>query len=417
MKPDSPSARLVRRLPPWAIAAFMFGVATTVWAHERFVKHNLKHPLHYEYFGRWPGKPLGIHPDMFRVGFQVFGIFFAFMFIWFSRGTLVEFVQHTILVRVGGKVQKLLLGVAAFITDRPVRNKYFNTFGEWALIFFMRSPALVLMFSATSDSLVMPSYPLDPSEASFFKYAQVLLAILILTQTALPLCGAMILGTWLYLQKWGWMVSVDAMPVLTVSVLYMTAPWQSHKLAITSTNASQLRWVRLILGLGFFCLGWLKVWNHNLTAGVADNWESVMDDPMIKLFANGTSVQYARENWVMAFGLAEVLTGFLVMCGVFVRLWTTIMIIVFTKLMLGNFGFAEIPHIYPIGACLCVMFSNNHRSEFYKIEDKVEHWRRESKHFRRLLYVGVPAFVIAAAVIFPMLWLFTFYDRSAMYNY
>ena len=40
------------------------GVATVlqhilVSAHERFVKHNLKQPLHYEFFGRTPGAPLG----------------------------------------------------------------------------------------------------------------------------------------------------------------------------------------------------------------------------------------------------------------------------------------------------------------------------------------------------------------------
>ncbi len=405
-----------RRAPPWLVAALILGASGLVWAHERFIKHNLKHPLHYEFFGRWPGKPLGMHPDMLRVGFQVFGILFLFLFLWFSRHELVELIQHNVLTRIGGKPQKWIHQLACFITDRPVNSKGFGTLGEWAVIMFMRSPALVLMFSATSDALVMPSYPLGTLEASFFKYAQVVLAILILTQTALPLCGAMIIGTWLYLIKWGWMVSVDALPVLTVAVLYVTSPWQSHKLAITSTNAAQARWVRIILGFGFFCLGWLKVWNYNLTAGVSDNWPSVMEDPMIKLFASGTSPMFSREDWVLSFGLAEVLTGFLVMFGVFVRLWTTIMIFVFTKLMLGNFGFSEIPHIYPIGACLCVLFSNKHKSEFSLVEDKVEHWRREGKNFKRLMYVGVPAFVIAVLVIFPMLWLFTFHDRSLIFN-
>src|SRR4029079_963725 len=88
----------------------------------------------------------------------------------------------------------------------------------------------------------------------------------------LPLCGALIFGTWLYLTRWGWMVAVDALPVLSVAVVYVSSPWQSHKLAITDLNARQMRWVRLTLGFGFVALGWLKIFNHNLVAGVADNY-------------------------------------------------------------------------------------------------------------------------------------------------
>jgi hypothetical protein len=58
----------------------------------------------------------------------------------------------------------------------------------------LRSPGL-FMYSATTDSLVMPSFPLDPGSATIFKFAQVGVAILILTQTLLPLAGALLLGT------------------------------------------------------------------------------------------------------------------------------------------------------------------------------------------------------------------------------
>jgi Flp pilus assembly protein protease CpaA len=90
-----------------------------------------------------------------------------------------------------------------------------------------------------------------------------------LTQTALPLAGALVLGTWIYLWRWGWMVAADALPVLTVAVVYLTSPWQSHKIAITELNEKQVKWVRLVLGFGFFALGWLKVYNYHLTADPA----------------------------------------------------------------------------------------------------------------------------------------------------
>jgi uncharacterized membrane protein YphA (DoxX/SURF4 family) len=384
------------------------------WAHERFVRHNLKVPLKVELFARHPGHFLGLHPSMLRVGLNAAAVLFAFLFIWFSRHTMVEWVQRHVLTRVGGRVQRAAHQVACFVTDRPVKNRVWHTIGEWALIMFLRSPGLVLMYSATNDSLVMPSYPLDPVSATFFKFAQVLLAILILTQTALPLCGALIFGTWLYLIRWGWMVSVDALPVLTVAVVYVTSPWQSHKLAITEMNATQVRWVRIVLGFGFMALGWLKVYNHNLVAGVADNFPSVMNDPMIKLFSLGTDPAYRRETWIVAFGLAEVLSGFLVMVGVFTRLWASIMIFVFTKLMLVDFGWDEIPHIYPIGALAAVLFSNKLRSEFWRVEDWKEHARREGKLARQLVAVGGPALVIATVVLFPLLYVISFFDRTRL---
>ena len=35
-------------------------------AHERFIKHRLKVPLHDEFFLQGPG-PMGIHPDLMRI--------------------------------------------------------------------------------------------------------------------------------------------------------------------------------------------------------------------------------------------------------------------------------------------------------------------------------------------------------------
>jgi uncharacterized membrane protein YphA (DoxX/SURF4 family) len=394
---------------------FLFA-SSVVYAHERFVKHNLRYPLHYEFFGRWPGKPLGLHPDMMMIAIRVSGILGAFFALWFLRRTLTEIIERNLLRRVGGAVQHWGHKLACFLTDRPVRGKLFHSLGEWAVILFLRSPGLVLMYSATNDSLVMPSYPLDPASASIFKFAQVGLAILILTQTWLPLCGAMIVGTWLYLFRWGWMVAVDAVPVLTVAVVYCTSPWQSHKLAITKINASQMRLLRLVLGFGFLALGWLKVYNHNLVAGVADNAPSVLNDPMVAMLTGNPPVTYfyRRETWVVAFGLAEVMSGFLVMIGVFSRVWTTIMAFMFTKLMLVDFGWDEIPHIYPIAAMLVVIFSNQLTSEVDPIERLDEDAWRAGKTFKRVAIIGVTAVVSAILIVFPLLYVISFFDRSAM---
>jgi uncharacterized membrane protein YphA (DoxX/SURF4 family) len=382
-------------------------------AHERFIRHDLKHRMQDWFFARDPNGPLGMNANMLHIGLFVTGLLAVLMGIWFLRESLDEIVRYKILSRLRGGLQRTLHNLAAFITDKPVRVGWFYSLGEWSVIMFLRAPALVLMYSATNDSLVMPSYPLEPSSAIYFKFLQALLAVLILTQTLLPLCGALIVGTWLYLFRWGPFVAADALPVVTVAVVYLTAPWQSHKLAITRLNPEQARWVRIILGFGFLVLGWMKVYNHDLTAGVADNYPGVMNDPLVNMFAMGTDPALRRETWVVSFGMAEVMSGFMLMTGIFTRFWACMMLWVFTKLMLIDFGWDEIPHIYPIGALLAVLTSNDLRTEF-DIVQKTERSMRGHNFVRRFALVAVASVVIAVVAVMPILWGLTFSNRAML---
>jgi uncharacterized membrane protein YphA (DoxX/SURF4 family) len=354
------------------------------------------------------------NPDMSRIGVNVALVLLAFLVIWMFRFPLQEFVEERILGRFGGVTQRVGHSIACFLTDSPVRHKLFHLSGEWAVIMLLRSPGLVLMYSATTDSLVMPSFPLDPGSATIFKFTQVGVAILILTQTLLPLAGAILLGTWLYLFRWGWYVAMDALPLLIVAAIYVSSPWQSYKFTIVQLNAQQMKWVRWLLGLSFFALGWLKIWNHDLIAGVADNYPSVIHDPMVNFFAIGTDRQYGRECWVVSFGMAEVLSGFLLMIGVFSRLWSLLMLFVMTKLMLIDFGWAEIPHIYLIGALLVVIFSNKLTNELSRFEAGQTEAQRRGDTLKRLALLIVPPMVLAILVVFPMLELLTHSDRSGL---
>jgi uncharacterized membrane protein YphA (DoxX/SURF4 family) len=380
-------------------------------AHERFVKHDLKNHLHDGFFMQEAGKPFGMDPNMIQVGLLVTVVLAAFFVFYFLREGLDEFLRYKILAPLRGGVQRGVHTLACFIMDKPVRTGWFNKLSEWSVIMFLRSPALVLMYSATNDSLVMPSYPLQPGAATFFKFIQVLLAILILTQTMLPLCGALVIGTCLYLFRWGPLVAIDAIPVVTAGILYAMSPWQSHKLAITKINAQQTRVIRFVFGLGFVVLGWSKIYNHDLTIGVADNYPWIMNDPMVGFFKMGTDPAMARETWVMSFALAEVMSGFMIMMGVFTRLWGTIMIVMFTKLTLVDFGWDEIPHIYPIGAALAVVTSNHLHSEFGLVE-RIERMMRSGSPAKRMAMVAVSAVVIAFLAVFPILYLLTLTDRA-----
>ncbi len=400
----------------YLFAAALFLVPLTAFAHERFIKHALRKPLDNGFFLRDPAWFLHIHPNMLRIAVNVFVVISAVLVLWFARWPLEKLIKEKVRARFGSAVQSALHLVACFFTDRQVKHPVFHAAGEWAVILFLRSPGLVLMYSATNDSLVMPSYPLDPASATFFKFAQAVLAILILTQTLLPLCGAVLFGTWLYLFRWGWMVAVDAMPLLPVAIVYATSPWQSHKLPIWQINEQQMRWVRITLGFGFLVLGWFKIYNHDLVAGVADQFPDVMKDPMVKLMTlgTGTGTGLAREPWIVAFGLAEVMSGFLLMTGVFTRVWGAIMIFLFTKLMLVDFGWEEIPHIYPIGALLAVVLSNKLTSSFTPIERRRERAGRDEQPVVQASVVTGASVLIGFLVVFPILYLLTFLDRSSL---
>lgn len=415
IKPQTLPPLRLRRWLALALAAvsFLFLIPATSSAHERFVKHDMKKPLQNWFFEQQDGKIMGMDPNMVQVGLLVSLVLTAFLFIWFLREDLDEFIRYKVLTRLGGTPQRLLHNLACYIMDKPVRSAWFYAIGEWSVIMFLRSPALVLMFSATNDALVMPSYPLEPSSAVYFKFLQVALAVLILTQTMLPLAGAMVIGTWFYLFRWGPFVAIDALPVVTAGILYAMSPWLSHKIAITRLNVEQTRWIRIVFGFGFFVLGWSKIYNHDLTIGVADNYPSMMADPLVGFFALGTDPAMRREAWVVSFALAEVMSGFMVMMGVFTRLWATIMCVMFTKLMLVDFGWDEIPHIYPIGCALAVITSNYLRSEFNPLE-RIERLMRQGSAVKRFALMGAFAVGIALLAVMPMLYFLTFTDRSML---
>jgi hypothetical protein len=147
---------------------------------------------------------------------------------------------------------------------------------------------------------------------------------------------------------------------------------------------------------------------------VADNFPEVMKEPLIGFFTLGTNPMFDRENWVIAFALSEVLSGFLLMMGVFTRIWASLMLWVLVKLMLFNFGWAEIPHIYPIAATLALIFSNRVESEFSFLERFQLKYAREGKAMLRYTGVVAASAVIAVATVYLMLYALTFSSRSSL---
>ena len=398
-----------RKWVMWVIAIVMACLPGLALAHERFIAHTPKMPI-YEAFFTY------LNYNMLNVATRVALIMGAMMTGWFMREPIYDFIMTKIMKKMPSPVKDLFQFGAQFAMDKPIKHPWFTTLNQWIVILFLRCPALVLMFAAANKSLVMTSYPLEPSTTAFFQFAQVLMALGILTQSFLPFGGATIIGTFVYLcLDYDWKIAVDVLPVLTVAVIYVGAPWDSWKRAITNINLLQMRWVRLVLGFGFFALGWMKLYNYYLTVGVADNFKDVLNDPMILMFYAGTAKSMVRECWIVAFGMAEVMTGFLLMVGIFSRVWCLMMVYLFSKLMIVNFGWAEIPHLYPIGAFLVVMFSNNLTNEFSKVDDMATKVAKSKKgYIKHALISGVIGFTLSFLAVYPALFLLTKTHPKAM---
>jgi len=373
-------------------------------AHERFVKHDVLRPFPHDFF-------LHVDGNVLSIAARVCLAMIAVLFLWFRRHAIQTFVEQNLLHGAAGRLHTFLHSLLRVVTDQPLDSRWFRRVGEWAVILFLRCPGLVLMYAAANSSLVMPTYPLSEPTRALFQYASVALGIAIITQLALPLCGVAIFAIFGYiLCAYDWKLAVDVLPVLTVAGVYLTCPWDSHRRPITSLSRQQLRLVRLVLGFSFFALGWMKIYNPDDVIGVAQNFPTVTEDLLIKLFYCGTDPELKTGCWLMAFALSEVLSGFLVMAGVFSRAWAIQMVYIFTKLMLVDFGWPEIPHLYPIGAFFVLAFSNGLSSE---LDGEARTLAGEVRPRRRW---GLRASVVASAalaclVIFPLLYLLTLVQR------
>ena len=73
--------------------------------------------------------------------------------------------------------------------------------------------------------------------------------------------------------------------------------------------------------------------------------------------------------------------------------------------------FDEFARAHPLRAFLAVTFSNRLSNEFYQIEAMEEYEARQGKTGREILLAAVAAVVIAAVVIFPLLYLLTLVEH------
>jgi hypothetical protein len=114
--------------------------------------------------------------------------------------------------------------------------------------------------------------------------------------------------------------------------------------------------------------------------------------------------------------LGEIVTGFLLMVGVFCRVWCMLMLFMFTKLMVVDFGWAELPHLYFMSIFLVLLFSNRLSGDFAWIEGRTAAAAWDGKMARALLIAVAIALFLSTLVVYPGLYVLTKIPNSSVFG-
>lgn len=311
-------------------------------AHERWVEHDLMNPIDESMFS--------LSDATFQsLLLRTLSFAIAIVGVWVLRQR-IAFTIETHLPK--------LKNVSNFVfKSRGIFNlKISKTIEDAAL----RLPALVLIYSAAGGYLIMPSFPVAPEYMNMARFAQALLAVMIVADICLPLVGLGIFGViGIIFAEYG-AAAIDVLPVAGVAYLYVTTKVRHHHFLL---KAQQIRVTRVIIGTSFFALGIMKILRPEIIVGVVDHYNGVMHDPMILPFWLGTDLEHSRECWAIGFACSEMLVGGLIALGIFSRALSLIGAFVFAKLMLSSFGWLEFPHIFPISCLLLVALHPSRRQK------------------------------------------------------
>jgi uncharacterized membrane protein YphA (DoxX/SURF4 family) len=152
--------------------------------------------------------------------------------------------------------------------------------------------------------------------------------------------------------------------------------------------------MRVSLGLGFFLLGLInKIYlAPELFIGVGDQHPELLIGPQA-MFPGLT-----REAWAFTTALGEMVFGLLLLFGVFSRISTLVLTLVFANFILV-FGVDEIVHVYPIAGFLLLFFRGSLGSSLdgvvFRQNLRIWRWLRHTSS--RVIYGGAVTSVAAAA--------------------
>ncbi len=387
------------RLRPWHLVLVALLAPTLAFAHERWVANTPRFPIDRGYFQSMTGEVL-----VFSLlgSFAVFGV----VVLWYlsAPGIVDALTPITPSARAREAARPFVVrgvrGVIRFLLDGPTESAFMRRGLVVAEIVFDRIPALVLLLGAYQGWLVMPSYPVPVDDLGHaLRAVSVMLAVWILSGLYRPALGVVLFLVFGYLCFAYGIAGIDAIPVLGSAFYYLFAKKGSR-----GVNARQLLGMRASLGFGFFLLGLVnKIFlAPELFIGVGDQHPELLIGPQA-MFPGLT-----REAWSFTTALGEMVFGLLLLFGVFSRISTLILTLVFANFILV-FGVDEIVHIYPIAGFLLLFFRGSLGSSLDGIvfRQNLRFWRWLRHTSSRVIYGGAVtsvAGVVAALLMFvPLL--------------
>jgi len=330
-----------------AVAALLLGPAVAS-AHERWVPNGLRFPINRRYFQRMSGEVLGFSAAS---AVALFGT--VFLFYLFVPPLIASLSPSTEAAREReahrGVVSRTFRLLVRLVLDGDVGGPFMDTGLKVSAFIFSRVPAFVLALGAYQGWLVMPSFPLYGQLGDAWRVASVGLALWVLAGVFPRALGAVFFVVFGYLIAAYGIAAIDAIPVLASAFFYLF----TKKPSGVVVSSRQLLGMRVSLGVGFFLLGLInKILLAELFIGVGDNFPDIVAGPQAMLPG------LTRETWSFTTALGEMVFGLLLLTGVFNRLTTVVLTLVFANFIVV-FGWAEIVHVYPIAGFVLLFFRGN----------------------------------------------------------
>lgn len=337
--------RVHRRRRHSLVAVTAFGVLLApalARAHERWVKHDYK-PFNRDYFHSMSGEVLELSLLAAAAVTVVIGLWYVAAVVLVDRLTPTS-VERDEKRTQRAPVRRFLNSLVQFFLDGYVRSRWLVHAEKIAVLVFARLPGLVLLLGAAQGWLLMPSFPVHGPWSVELRTIAVILALWILSGRFQVGLGGALLVAYAYLCFAYRLAAVDATPLLASALYYLYARRG------TVLNGAQMAGIRFGLGIGFVLLGLVnKIYDAQLFIGVGDNYPALIAGPQ-RVFPWLT-----RESWSFTTALGEMIFGLLLFLGVFNRLTSLVLALVFGNFILV-FGWAEIVHLYPIAGFAVLFF-------------------------------------------------------------
>lgn len=394
-------ARRARRPPTraWLAAALLAWPAVAL-GHERWIPHQPRFPVDHAYFQSMSGEVLVLS---LGAAVAIFGV----VLLWYlSAPDLVERLTPVTASAQAREERRNFVSrgirlLARLALDGPVQGRFMTGGLTVAAFLFSKIPAFVLALGAYQGWLVMPSYPLEGDLGDALRIVEIVLALWVLTGLLKRVLGVVFFLVYGYLWFEYGVVAIDAIPVLASAFFYLLSDKDKGPV-----NGRQLFGMRLSLGVGFFLLGLInKILLHDLFIGVGDQHPDILIGPQ-EAFPGLT-----RETWCFATALGEMVFGLLLLMGVFNRITTVLLALIFTNFVFV-FGWAEIVHVYPILGFVLLFFRGQLGTALdglvFKTNLTLFRWMRSSSYrFVHALAVMLVGGWAGAALMFAPLFVIT----------